>query len=65
MKPVVKKSLIAVAAVVATPIIILILLAVLLYVPPVQNWAVRQVASYASESTGMTVRVDNVRLRFP
>lgn len=65
MKPVVKKSLIAVAAVVATPIIILILLAVLLYVPPVQNWAVRQVASYASESTGMTVRVDRVRLRFP
>ena len=65
MKPVVKKSLIAVAAVVATPIIILILLAVLLYVPPVQNWAVRQVASYASESIGMTVRVDNVRLRFP
>ena len=65
MKPVVKKSLIAVAAVVAPPIIILILLAVLLYVPPVQNWAVRQVASYASESTGMTVRVDNVRLRFP
>ena len=65
MKPVVKKSLIAVAAVVATPIVILVLLAVLLYVPPVQNWAVKQVASYASESTGMTVRVDHVRLRFP
>ena len=65
MKPVVKKSLIAVAAVVATPIVILVLLAVLLYVPSVQNWAVRQVASYASESIGMTVRVDNVRLRFP
>lgn len=65
MKPVVKKSLIAVAAVVATPIVILVLLAVLLYVPSVQNWAVRQVASYASESTGMTVRVDHVRLRFP
>ena len=65
MKPVVKKSLIAVAAVVATPIVILVLLAVLLYVPSVQNWAVKQVASYASESTGMTVRVDHVRLRFP
>ena len=65
MKPVVRKSLIAVAAVVATPIVILVLLAVLLYVPPVQNWAVKQVASYASESTGMTVRVDHVRLRFP
>ena len=65
MKPVVRKSLIAVAAVVATPIVILVLLAVLLYVPPVQNWAVKQVASYASESTGTTVRVDHVRLRFP
>ena len=65
MKPVVRKSLIAVVAVVATPIVILVLLAVLLYVPSVQNWAVKQVASYASESTGMTVRVDHVRLRFP
>ena len=46
MKPVLKKTLKIVAALVAIPIVIVVLLAVLLYVPPVQNWAVDQVAHY-------------------
>lgn len=37
----------------------------LLYLPPVQNWAVKQVASYASESTGMDISVEHVQLVFP
>ena len=65
MKPVLKKTLKIVAALVAIPIVIVVLLAVLLYVPPVQNWAVDQVANYVSSSTRMTVNVDRVRLRFP
>ena len=65
MKPVIKRSLNIAAAIVATPITIIVILAVLLYMPPVQNWAVRQVASCVSESTGMTVSVDRVHLRFP
>ncbi len=51
--------------VVATPILFILLLTVLLYLPPVQNWAVKQVAAYASESTGMDISVDRVRLEFP
>ncbi len=65
MKPVLKKTLKIVAALVAIPIVIVVLLAALLYVPPVQNWAVDQVAHYVSSSTRMTVNVDRVRLRFP
>lgn len=65
MKPITRKSIKIAAAIVATPIMTIMLLAVLLYVPPVQNWAARQVASGVSESTGMTVSVDRVRLRFP
>lgn len=48
-----------------SPILLIMILAVMLYLPPVQNWAVRQVAAYASESTGMDVTVDHVKLVFP
>ena len=51
--------------VVLTPFVLILLLAVLLYLPPVQNWAVKQVASYASESTGMDISVEHVQLVFP
>ncbi len=65
MKPIIKNSIRILAAIVAIPLTIVLLVAVLLYVPPVQNWAARQVAAYASESTGMAVSVERVRLRFP
>ena len=48
-----------------TPVLLIILLTLLLYLPPVQNWAVRQVASYASKSTGMDISVRQVKLVFP
>ena len=54
-----------VSIVVITPILLILLLTVLLYLPPVQNWAVKQVAAYASESTGMDIYVDRVLLEFP
>ena len=60
-----KKYVKWVAVTFLTPILLIILLAVLLYLPPVQNWAVKQVASYASESTGMDISVKQVRLVFP
>ena len=53
------------AVVLLTPIVLFVILTLLLYCPPVQNWAVKQVASYASEKTGMEITVDNVRLAFP
>ena len=50
---------------VLTPLVLILLLSILLYLPPVQNWAVKQVAAYASESTGMEISVKHVRLVFP
>ncbi|MBO4790388.1 MAG: hypothetical protein J5492_05175, partial [Oxalobacter sp.] len=47
------------------PILLFLLLAVLLYLPPVQNWAVKQVAAIAKEKTGMEISVGHVRLEFP
>ena len=49
----------------ATPIALFLLLAILLYIPPVQNFAVHQVANYLSGNLGMDVRIDKVRLAFP
>ena len=50
---------------IAFPIALFILLAILLYLPPVQNWAVHNVAEYASEKTGMQISVGRVHLQFP
>ncbi|MBQ7422410.1 MAG: translocation/assembly module TamB domain-containing protein [Prevotella sp.] len=60
-----KRNLKWLAVILLTPIVLFLLLAVLLYFPPVQNWAVKQVVSYASEQTGMEISVENVRLAFP
>ena len=48
-----------------TPVVLCLLLAAALYVPPIQQWAVRQVAAIASEKTGMDITVGHVSLRFP
>jgi len=61
-----KKSIIKIAsAVIICPIALILLLAVALYIPPIQNWAVGIVSDYASEETGMDVKVGRVLLAFP
>ena len=54
-----------VAIIILTPIILFLVLAFLLYLPPVQNWAADKVAAYASEKTGMDISVGHVSLKFP
>ena len=51
--------------IVLTPILLLLLLCVLIYCPPVQKWAVDKAAEMLSEETGMEVSVGSVWLRFP
>ena len=48
-----------------SPVLLFVLLTILIYLPPVQNWLVDKVAAYASEQTGMEVTVDHVDLSFP
>ena len=60
-----KKYIRWVVIAVAIPIVLFLILVVLLYCPPVQNWAVKRVASYASQKMGMEITVDRVRLVFP
>ena len=51
--------------VVLTPILLVLLLMVLIYIPPVQKWAVDRASEWLSAETGMEVSVENVRLAFP
>lgn len=60
-----KKTLKWTVGIILTPILLFFILALLLYLPPVQNWAVGKVAAYASEKIGMGISVDRVRLVFP
>ena len=53
------------AIAVMTPILLFLILAALLCLPPVQNWAVKKVAAIASEKTGMEITVGHVNLEWP
>ena len=54
---------IAIAAIVA--VIAILALPLLIYVPPIQNWLVQQVAEIASDKTGYHITVEHVDLSFP
>ena len=47
------------------PISLFILLSILLYLPPIQNFVVTKVTQTVSESTGMDIRIRRVSLSFP
>ena len=51
--------------VLAVPVALFLVLAGLLYVPAVQDFAVRHAAAYASEQTGLDISLSRLRLRFP
>ena len=60
-----KKALKWIGIAVLSPILLFLILAALLYLPPVQNWAVKKVAAIASEKTGMEITVGHVNLEWP
>lgn len=60
-----RKSFKLISTVVAVPVLLIIIFFLLFYFPPFQNWAVRQVASYASDKMDMEITVNHVNLEFP
>ncbi|MBQ0023645.1 MAG: translocation/assembly module TamB domain-containing protein [Prevotellaceae bacterium] len=51
--------------VVLTPILLFLLLFVIIYIPPVQKWAVDKAAEVLSEEMGMEVTIEDICLKFP
>lgn len=60
-----KKLLKWVVGILLSPFILFIILSILLYIPPVQRFAVRTVTEYISENTDTKVSVKSLRLSFP
>lgn len=50
---------------IATPVVLLLIVMLLLYTPAVQNYAVHKASEYVSETSGMKVSIDYIRLGFP
>ena len=48
-----------------TPICLVLLLSILLYIPPIQDFAIREAAKFAANSTGMQFNIKKIRLSFP
>lgn len=61
----IKKAVRWAIVLVLTPIILFLLVAVALYLPPVQDWAVKRAAAYASEQMQMDISIEQLRLKFP
>ena len=60
-----KRFLMWAGIILITPLLLIFLLAVMLYVPPVQDFAVRKATAYVSELTGKQVSIGRLRLSFP
>ena len=60
-----KRTLRWILGILLSPVLLFLTVVILLYMPPVQNYVVRKVAAYLSETTGSEVRVGHVTLKFP
>lgn len=48
-----------------SPILLFIIVCILIYIPPVQSFLVGQTTRYASQTTGMDIRIGRLSLGFP
>lgn len=48
-----------------TPVFLVLILSILLYIPPFQDFVVREATSFAGEATGMQFKIKKIRLSFP
>ena len=60
-----KKAFTWIGLLLLSPVLLFVILTFLLYLSPVQNWAVDKATKMASESTGMHISVDHISLAFP
>ncbi len=60
-----KKNIRRLGIIIASPFILFVLVCVLVYLPPIQNFLVRTATRYASEVTGMQISIGRISLGFP
>lgn len=47
------------------PFFLFIILCILIYIPPIQNFLVSQATTYSSKATGMKIAIERISLSFP
>lgn len=62
---IIRKTAMWIVGLLLTPVLLFAILAIFIYLPPVQNWAVRKATQYASAKTGAQITIDHVSLKFP
>ena len=60
-----KKSIKWAGIILLSPIVLFIILCILIYIPPIQNFLVQQVTRYTSEATGLDISIQRISLSFP
>ena len=60
-----KKFLKWAGIIISVPFALFIIISILIYIPPVQNFVVKKTTTIASESTGMDIKVGRISLSFP
>ncbi|MGN0233915.1 MAG: hypothetical protein ACI4B5_05785, partial [Bacteroidaceae bacterium] len=60
-----KRTIRALLTLLLAPFALILVLGILLYLPPIQRWAVQQATAYLSHKTGMEVTIGKLRLSFP
>jgi len=54
-----------IGVIVLVPVFLILMLSILLYVPTIQNFAVKKITQYASSATDMSISIEYIRLDFP
>ena len=52
------------SAIILTPVLLILLLMLAFYIPPVQRWAVREISEYASEKSGLNITIQKATISF-
>src|SRR5574344_431362 len=60
-----KKTFIWIGLVLLSPVLLFLIITILLYFPPMQNYAVGKLSTYASEKMKLDIHVNHVNLSFP
>ena len=51
-------------AIILTPVLLIIILMAVFYIPPVQRWVVREISEYASEQSGLDITMEKATISF-
>ena len=59
-----KRALKWASAIILTPVLLIIILMSVFYIPPVQRWVVREISEYASEKSGLNITMQKATITF-